>query len=330
MRNPDFEPEDDFRGWAPFGIRREPEGTVVDWCYLGSQPLREPFFDQSVRRVRGDLESCKNRVTSLQTLERILTLSPGLSPAGFIYHMSRCGSTLIAQMLAANGENLVLSEPAIVQAVLGGARDATGNGEDHVSLLRHIVGALGRRRAGGEKHYFIKLASASIRQLPLIRRAFPETPWIFVYRDPVEVLAAILRQAREMLPPGLAAMGLVDGDPASLEQLPPAEFWARVLAGRCSDALRFQSSGKSLLVNYRQLPALVWESLPDFFGVSYSAEDIERMKSAARFDAKNPSRLFAADSAARQQAATDRIHELAEQWIMPHYRRLEELRMSGG
>ena len=32
------------------------------------------------------------------------------------------------------------------------------------------------------------------KQLPLFRAAFPKTPWIFIYRDPVEVMVSLLRK----------------------------------------------------------------------------------------------------------------------------------------
>ena len=35
---------------------------------------------------------------------------PGIDPTGFIFHLARCGSTLVSQMLAALPEHIVLSE----------------------------------------------------------------------------------------------------------------------------------------------------------------------------------------------------------------------------
>jgi hypothetical protein len=52
-----------------------------------------------------------------------------------------------------------------------------------------MVAALGQARAG-ETRLFLKLDCWHMRDLPLFRRAFPNTPWVFLYRDPVEVLVS--------------------------------------------------------------------------------------------------------------------------------------------
>jgi len=47
------------------------------------------------------------------------------------------------------------------------------------------------------RHLFLKLQSVLTLQLPTWRAAFPGTPWAFVYRDGVEVLASLLRGGAE-------------------------------------------------------------------------------------------------------------------------------------
>ena len=101
-------------------------------------------------------------------------------PAGFIFHMSRCGSTLVAQMLAALPENRVLSEPTAINAVIRAALlDARIPRATLVDWLRTVVGLLGCPLEG-ESRYFVKLDCWHVLALPLIVEAFPETPWIFL------------------------------------------------------------------------------------------------------------------------------------------------------
>jgi len=61
--------------------------------------------------------------------------------------------------------------------------------------------SLGQRRFG-ETHYFIKLDAWHVRSLALIREAFPQTPWIFVCRDPVEVFVSQLSRPGRLALPG--------------------------------------------------------------------------------------------------------------------------------
>jgi hypothetical protein len=85
-----------------------------------------------------------------------------------------------------------------------------------------------------------------------------------------------------------------------------------------------------MLVNYRQLPEIVWSALLDFFQVSYTASDIERMRHNTQFHAKNPGLYFSDDTATKQAAASDRLRQLARQWIDPAYGQLETLRLAYG
>ena len=55
-----------------------------------------------------------------------------------------------------------------------------------IEWLRDAVAALGNGPV------YIKLDASHNRNHALIRAAFPETPWVFLYRDPVEVLVSQL------------------------------------------------------------------------------------------------------------------------------------------
>ncbi|MEM1171563.1 MAG: sulfotransferase [Cyanobacteria bacterium P01_H01_bin.35] len=62
-----------------------------------------------------------------------------------------------------------------------------------ITYLQQVISVLVQQRLGCEKNYFIKFSSEHILQLPLIKKAFPNTPWIFIYRDPIEVVVSILK-----------------------------------------------------------------------------------------------------------------------------------------
>src|SRR6185369_5327085 len=126
----------------------------------------------------------------------------GIAPQGFIFHMSRCGSTLVSRMLGSLPRSIVLSEAGPIDSVLRAGFRAPSLAEaEHVSWLRGMVSALGQRRAPDDNRLFIKFDSWSIVYLGLIERAFPEVPWLFVYRDPVEVMVSqMLRRGAHFVP----------------------------------------------------------------------------------------------------------------------------------
>ena len=107
------------------------------------------------------------------------------------------------------------------------------------------------------------------------------------------------------------------------------EHAAQILGLLCETASGQFPDERGMLVNYRQIPDVVWEKLPGQFGFALTEGAMERMKEAASFDAKNRSRRFEGDSARRQAEASEEIRRAAERWVAPPYERLEELRVQG-
>jgi gluconate kinase len=319
-------------GWTPIRLYWEQSSAMVDWCYSGERRFTDPFFDQTIERcMRHPFNMLFRHQTPIEVLGRRYEERPGLSPAGFIFHLSRCGSTLISQMLAALPRNVVISEAPPLDAVLRashGGRDVTD--ATRADWLRWMISALGRPRSVGEKHLFIKFDSWSLLSMRIIRQAFPDVPWVFAYRHPVEVLVSQITRRGGHMVPGVLEPELLGMDYSSTLQMRPAEYCARVLAQVCAAALEHLDSGEAMLINYRQLPEVVWSSLLDFFRVDHTAADTDRMRHVSQFNAKNPSLEFVDDVASKRSAAGPELREAAGEWVMPLYERLEAARLSRG
>ena len=224
----------DLVGWTPVRARPQGDELTVEWRWLDDAPFREPFFTETVQRA---LERPFSLLfPRLTTIDELAALEPGLEPDGFILHMSRCGSTLVSQMLAAVPEYLVLSEPLLVNDVLR----APAPDRERIRRLRLAVAALGRPRTGSERGYVIKLDPWATHDLPLIRRAFPETPWLFLSRDPLEVLVSHRRQPGYQMLPSVVSPALFGLDFMSAVSMPFEEYGARVLGATCRDALAYR------------------------------------------------------------------------------------------
>jgi gluconate kinase len=315
-------------GWIPIRLYWPQGKPIVDWCYLGEQRLTNPFFSQTV-------EACLNRPfnllfrhqTPIEMLGKWHQIRPGLTPNGFIFHMSRCGSTLISQMLAAVSHNIVISEAGLIDSTIRrNSRSSSGNEEQRIEWLRWVVSALGQPQRGTERHLFIKFDAWHILDLPLIRRAFPAVPWIFLYRDPVEVLTSQLGHRGAHMVPGLFEPAVFGMDHNTVITVSPEEYCARVLASLCQAGLEHHQDG-GMLLNYRQLPEAVWSSLLDFFGLSCTEVELDCMRAAARRDAKNPYLPFADDTARKEQKSTAPVREAAREWLYPLYEQLEAARL---
>jgi hypothetical protein len=314
-------------GWLPIRLYWHGSEPWVDWCYLGAQTFIDPMFDLTVHyALQLPFNTLFRHQTPLETLAEWQVRSPGLKPSGFIYHVSHCGSTLVSRLLAAVPGNLVLSEPRPLDLLARTHQRASEVSIDRrAAWLEWMVSALGQPRTGKERCYFIKLDSRTTFQLPLMRRAFPNVPWILQYRNPVEVLVACLRDPDSTTTPGVVGENYANIPPDEACAMPVEEYAARVIARFFETAAEFYD-GSGMLVDYSQLPEAIWGEIARHFGLALSAEDIAEMQEETSFHSKKPGERFASDTASKRREAGEQIGRLAEEWIMPHYRKLEELR----
>lgn len=319
---------EDYRNWLPVSFRWEHAGPAIEWCHTGGLRLEAPFFDQSVQALmRHPFNQLFRRVTPLDAMEAFAQDPGAARPAGFIFHMSRCGSTLVARMLGALPQSIVLSEPALVEAILYSHIRRPGVGDaDRIAWLRRTVGALGRSGSGAERHLFIKFDSWSVAELPLVQAAFPGVPCLFLYRDPVEVMVSHERIPGTQVLPGALEPQLFGLDLQTAITLPAEEYRARVLASICHDGLRYAREGRLRLMNYRELPDAVPSLLQHFFGIPLGEEDLGLVAAAAQTDSKSPGRGFVSDGQAKRHEAGEALRNAAQALLYPVYEELEALR----
>jgi gluconate kinase len=318
----DLENLPDLDGWLPIRIDWKQDPPAVDWCHVGKARFTDSFFEQTIEKcLRHPFNLIFRRYTSLEGLAEWQTIRPGLLPSGFIFHMSRCGSTLIAQMLAALPQNIVISEAPPIDGIL---RGKNASEDEKIAWLRGMLNAFAQPRNGNEKHFFVKFDSWHTFDLALVRRAFPDVPWIFLYRDPLEVMASQMKRRAIHLVPGLVELtGL---ELLSAAQMPAEEYCARVLSSLCATARDQLRIGGGRAVNYTELPGAVCTSLREFFHLDCTAAELDQMRHVTQFDAKSPSLFFDANAAAKNTALTPLSHEMSARWLDPVYAELEALR----
>jgi len=228
-----------------------------------------------------------------------LDREPSLEPAGMIFHLSRCGSTLVSRLLGTLPGVVVLAEPGPLNAVVGldGVDEATV-----VRLVRLVVRALGRVRLGDERQLVLKCTSWNIRRREILSAAFPGVPWVWVQRDPAHVLASLLAD-----PPGW------------LNAPVRAEIAARALGSMLEAALESESAQR-LCVDYDDLPDAVWQRVAPHFGLDIDQAAIARMTAESRFYSKDPTgRPFVGKPG---HPVTDEMRSAAKLFAEPSYRAL--------
>lgn len=317
-------------GWPPAGwlpARSVPTGAApaFDWLWFGDAPLTAPFFEDAVRRAGALPLNWLLRIrTGLAALVTGAARQPALPLHGLIFHMSRCGSTLLAQMLGAVPGHAVSSEPEPLDAVLRWIADAAIEPEPADAAIRGIVAALGRRRNKAQQRHFIKLEVWHSLFLPELRRALPEVTWVYLHRDPVEVLVSLAEQpSLHVLPGALSAARLA---PDGFEAASPADYAAWVIGRSVQAAVAQWPLGGGLAVDYPLIASTAPHAIANHFGLALEPGDRTRMSAAGQRDAKDPKLAFAGDSERKRGAATPEILAAAQRWLVPVRDRLLQLK----
>lgn len=311
----------DLARWTPIKLDFSAPTPAVVWADLSGERFVEPFFDQTVARWAAGPRARPLVKTGLEALVA-LDGEPSLEPVGMVFHLSRCGSTLVSRLLGTLPGVVVVAEPAPLNTLLGLDPDRV----DEATLarvLRLLVRALGRVRHEDQRHLVLKCTSWNIRRRALFDAAFPGTPWIWVQRDPALVLASLLAE-----PPGW--LGLQGAprraarrfgfDPATIAAMTRAEFAARSL-GAMLEAAAIDPAGR-ICIDHADLPAAVWSRAAPHFGLETDPGAIERMIEESRFYTKGPTRRTFSGDVPEQRPVTNAMQEAAERFAGPGYRAL--------
>lgn len=309
--------------WLPTSLGTDGAQMTVEWAHFGTAPLDEPFFEEPLRRARQHPVSRLFRWTT--PLASLADAAPheGRGLDGIVFHMSRCGSTLVAQTLAAMPGHVVLSEPAPFDAVLQFCAAHTDVAfPTRIAHLRGMIGALAGTRGESVRRRFLKADCWHVGVLPLIRAAFPDTPWIFLYRDPREVLISQERMPGFQTLPGPPAALVGVDEPDSL---PGLDFTARVLAATCHKAADHAAIGGGIFVDYAQLPGALDARILPHFGIDPDPAERAAIAATLSRDAKEPFKRFDPRERAPRQSASPGVIAASDRHLVAAVERLREL-----
>jgi hypothetical protein len=307
--------------WLPVHVALTPAGVFMDWARFGEVDVGTSFFEDAIRQaLRRPFNRMFRYRMRLEDVVAALDDASCRAPSGLIFHMSRCGSTLVHRMLGALPAATAISEPAPLDAVVTLCRASSLPLTEQVPYLRAMVGALDGGRKQGP--YFLKLDSWHTLALPLFRAAFPDVPWIFLYRDPAEVLASQLRERGLQTVPDPRSAALYGI--AGYDRMPSEEYCARVLAAICGAALGHLEAPEALLVNYAEIPGAVADRILPHFGIELGEQQRLNLAERAHYDAKTPSMGYGGSD----KAAAAPLRALAECHLGDIFRSLERARAS--
>ncbi|MEK8032812.1 hypothetical protein AACH06_18480 [Ideonella sp. DXS29W] len=274
--------------------------------------LQEPFLHETVQRLARTPWVVH---TPLGQLDRV---GEQAAPAGVIFHVARCGSTLVSQMLKQHPDTVVYSEPLAINELL--VPPHAGDRASRVAALRSL-GARFSAHAG--RRYVLKLSSWNTLFADLIVEAFPQTPLALCVRDPLEVAVSLQQSRPRWLHDDHAALfsNAVQGN---LQAKGPDERIALFIAAFLR-AAGMLPANRSLLLPYLSLPDAVVAQLAPHFGLPLDDPVRQRISSVSRHHSKSrPGHLsdFVPDAERKRAAASAGLSQLVETFCRPAYQTL--------
>jgi hypothetical protein len=301
--------------WLPYACH--PRTGAVSWC-LPRGRANTPFFDQYVEHCRGMTANQLLRPkTALARFPVVHDAASLEAPAGFIFHVSRCGSTLVSGCLSEIERIAVLSEsPLLTEVLLDPGLSAQRRRELLPALLEL------QRRGLSAASAVVKWNAWDLMYWPLIRALYPKVPVLLLFRDPVEVLASHRIQAGRHMSgdPSLAAVHPVFAGMTAGEDVPG--FRIRVLHALYEAAAAVCNDPGVMAVDYAQLDPATIRAVSRHFGIVPRADEYARMQQRMQFHSKEPRREFRPDGPEKQRGVGSIERARIERTLGPLYRGL--------
>ena len=295
-------------GLVPLAIDHRDGGTVI-WGDMGTHPFREWQYMYSIQQLAQSGEMGAVFTTPFDILLHDEVAAEGIAPSGFIFHISRCGSTLLAKALARSDHHVVINQGAPLQrgfwaTITGDWAGTTDPTPENLRLFRNLVLAMTRKRTPDQTRSFVKFISWNSLYMNFAMQAFPTVPSLFLYRDPVEVIASVLRETTAALwaKKRPQAGFLVDGDWQKTAAMTDTDYLTRCFAHYFKVALHADPARLSHL-NYTNISA---ETFPDILdrGLDFrpTAADLDLMAEQFQYHSKDDSdkKAFKADGAEKR------------------------------
>lgn len=323
----------------------------VDYYLHKADPSVVPMFrdlvGQSVHckgggKMRTDLRTIVQKARAHDGQGGGATTTHVIPPTGFVFHESRCGSTLVANSLMAMepDANRVYSESS---PPLDAARAVSGNKVPKhdgraIQLLRDVVYMMGRTNDINEKRLFFKIQSIGVKSMQAFQRAFPTTPWIFVHRDPVQVMMshlkdkgktkAVCTRSRSAPPKDLVDLVKTYDASAKVSKLSVEDYCAAHLATLCEAAYSAyeRSEGRGKIVDYKDLPdALIEDIIPNHFAQPIDDQARARILKVSQSysKARTVGASWVEDSDRKDKAARPEIRTASDTYLLPVFERLK-------
>lgn len=281
--------------WIPYKLIEKDNEVYFEWIYLEDKKFSDPFFEETMAICRSHFYNSTG-FKAVSTTENLIDWSQQLNSVplnSLVFHVSRCGSTMLSQSLVTSSENIVISEAPLIDQIL---RTDLFNEVEKRTLIKAVLKLLGQKRFPEQKYFIIKLDAWHIFKASYLRSVFPEIPFALLYRDPKEVLKSHQKMfGMHMVPHVLpsAVFGITEKE---ISEISIQQYGALVLEKYFQGFLDFYKEDQNtIILNYNDGMKQVIERFISFIEIKYSVNELDKMYARLNNHSKNENNVFTGD-----------------------------------
>jgi len=298
--------------WLPSKLVQQNGELFLEWIYLWDVHFDKPFFDETLTKCRfenslKEKNQKERQITPVDFISEVAAKIESVKPSLFIFHTSRCGSTLTTQVLSLNKSAIVFPEYSIFDELLRVKIEGrTVNTEKRNAWLKSLVQIMGQKRFADENQLIIKLDSWHLSYHSIIRELFPEVPFAILYREPEAILRSNNKQCGMQFVPELvhpSSYGLIEDKSKSFTL---NEYANQVLQKMYNSILEIAVSDQNtMLFNYDDGFEKNTQQLTSKLSFDPSFLKKEEVLERMKFHSKHPQDQFAEEKPAVNEFAFD-------------------------
>jgi hypothetical protein len=302
-------------GRIPYKMTFDEEGRLLfRWVFIGQKKFEESFFSETVFNCLSLPQNSDMPFTTAETLIEKAKSVDAVTPYGFIFHVSRCGSTLLTQMLCIDQSCIVISEAGVLDDVLRLPFSNRGKIIPPVNeLFCAVLHLLGEKRSGKEKYLFVKTDSWHLLFYKTFRELFPDVPALLIYRSPKEVIRSQKKQrgmhaVKDQLEPEIFGWNA-----ESIAELLADPYLELVLEKYFNSCLQILSADtKAHAISYHDGAIEMLKRALDVYSLDINKETFAAMKERTAHHSKYPGNKFSGEAAVEEVFSNSVLEKLFE------------------
>jgi hypothetical protein len=282
----------DIDKWIPHKLLGGGPETFVEWLYTGQEQFRDSFFDHTIKRCSGLPQNTtgQKNITSVGLLQNWAKEINVAEPSAIIFHISRCGSTIMSQTLASDINHIVLSEVPFFDDII---RTPLIDDTQREALLKDTIKFYSQPRNGYGNKVFIKTDSWHIMFYKQLRHMYPSVPFILLYRNPAEVVRSLNKKPGWHCIPQFVASEFLGIQQPVVSVTDFYEYPIRVMEKYFEGYIKIiKDDCNAFLFNYNEGMLTVAEDIYKVLDVSFTETERRQMNQRLTYHSKTPSIQF--------------------------------------